>query len=52
MAAKKSLVVTAPLVIAKSAEGRDVYLYAGSAFPEEGLAEGEAKRLAEFLGDN
>lgn len=49
-AAKKGKVVTAPLVVAKDSEGRDVYLYRGAPFPE-GLADGEEKRLEEFLGD-
>lgn len=43
--------VSAPLVIAKRADGSDVYLYQGAAFPE-GLAEGEQERLAEFLEDS
>jgi hypothetical protein len=50
-AAKKSKVVTAPLVIAKDKAGADVYLYAGAPFLPDGLAEGEEKRLEEFLGD-
>lgn len=37
-------VVTAPLVIAKRADGSDVYLYEGTPLPD-GLKEGEAKRL-------
>ena len=49
-AAKKGKVVTAPLVVAKDAEGRDVYLYRGTPLPE-GLADGEEKRLEDFLGD-
>jgi hypothetical protein len=49
--AKKGRVVKAPLVIAKAANGSDVYLYQGTAFPEDGLADGEAKRLEEFLDD-
>lgn len=43
--------VTVPLVIAKRADGSDVYLYEGAPFPE-GLREGEAERLAEFLADD
>ena len=46
-----SKLVTAPLVIAKRADGSDVYVYAGSPLPD-GLAEGEEKRLADFLGDD
>lgn len=42
--------VTAPLVIAKREDGSDVYVYAGSPLPDN-LAEGEEKRLADFLGD-
>ena len=41
--------VTAPLVIARRADGSDVYLYRGAILPDD-LADGEAKRLAEFLG--
>lgn len=41
-------VVTAPLVIAKRADGSDVYLYEGAEFPD-GMAEGEAERLADYL---
>jgi hypothetical protein len=44
-------IVTAPLVIAKRADGSDVYLYEGVEFPE-GMAEGEAERLAEFLSED
>lgn len=44
-------IVKAPLVIAKDPSGRDVYVYQGSPLPE-GLAEGEAKRLADFLEDD
>jgi hypothetical protein len=40
------LIVTAPLVIAKRADGSDVYLYEGVSFPE-GLRDGEAERLQE-----
>lgn len=47
-----SKLVKAPLVIAKAEDGRDVYLYEGVAFPEGGLAEGEADRLADFLEDS
>lgn len=36
--------VTAPLVIAKRADGTDAYLYEGATFPE-GMAKGELKRL-------
>lgn len=43
--------VSAPLVIAKRADGSDVYLYEGATFPE-GMAEGEADRLAEYLEDD
>lgn len=38
--------VTAALVIAKRADGSDVYLYQGSILPA-GLADGEEKRLVE-----
>lgn len=48
---KKNNRVTAPLVIARRADGSDVYLYRGGILPED-LAEGEAKRLAEFLGSD
>ena len=41
--------VTAPLVIARRADGSAVYLYRGAILPDD-LADGEAKRLAEFLG--
>lgn len=44
-------IVKAPLVIAKRADGSDVYVYAGAPLPD-GLAAGEAKRLAEFLEDD
>lgn len=40
------LIVTAPLVIAKRADGSDVYLYQGVKFPD-GLKDGEADRLKE-----
>ncbi len=40
--------VNAPLVIAKRADGSDVYLYEGATFPD-GMAKGEAERLADFL---
>lgn len=43
--------VNAPLVIAKRADGSDVYLYEGATFPD-GMAEGEAERLADFLTDD
>ena len=43
--------VNAPLVIAKRADGSDVYLYEGATFPD-GLLDGEAERLAEFLEDD
>lgn len=46
---KKQQVVTAPLVIAKRADGSDVYLYQGARLPD-GLADGEEKRLSDFLG--
>lgn len=46
---KKQQVVTAPLVIAKRTDGSDVYLYQGARLPD-GLADGEAKRLVDFLG--
>jgi hypothetical protein len=49
-AAKKTQIVSAPLVIAKREDGSDVYVYRGSPLPE-GLADGEEKRLEEFLGD-
>lgn len=49
---KKALFVTAPLVIAKRADGGDVYLYRGVPFVEDGLADGEADRLKDFLGDS
>ncbi len=51
-AAKKGSVkvVTAPLVIAKRADGSDVYLYEGAAFLPDTLAEGEGERLTEFIG--
>lgn len=49
-ATKKNKVVTAPLVIAKREDGSDIYVYAGSPLPD-GLADGEEKRLEEFLGD-
>lgn len=42
--------VTAALVIAKRADGSDVYLYEGATLPE-GLKDGEAERLADFLSD-
>lgn len=42
--------IAAPLVIAKREDGSDVYLYAGAFLPD-GLAEGEADRLAEFCED-
>lgn len=51
MASKKQQFVTAPLVIAKDAAGRDVYLYQGAPLPES-LAKGEADRLADFLGSD
>lgn len=38
--------VTAPLVIAKRADGSDVYLYQGTPLPD-GLADGEEKRLVD-----
>lgn len=44
-----SLIVTSSLVIAKRADGSDVYLYEGASFPD-GMLEGEAERLADFLG--
>lgn len=47
-----SKLVKAPLVIAKAEDGRDVYLYEGAAFPDGGLAEGEAERLADFLEES
>lgn len=43
--AKKN-VVTAPLVVAKRADGSDAYLYEGSDFPD-GLKDGELKRLTD-----
>lgn len=46
---KKQQVVTAPLVIAKRADGSDVYIYQGAPLPD-GLADGEEKRLSDFLG--
>lgn len=45
-----SKLVKAPLVIAKREDGSDVYVYAGSPLPD-GLADGEEKRLADFLED-
>lgn len=44
-------VVKAPLVIAKRADGSDVYVYAGAPLPDD-LASGEAERLADFLEDD
>lgn len=44
-------VVKAPLVVATREDGSQVYLYAETPFPTSGLAEGEEKRLAEFLED-
>jgi hypothetical protein len=46
-----SKLVSAALVIAKRQDGSDVYVYAGAPLPD-GLAEGEADRLAEFLEDD
>lgn len=46
-----SRIVKAALVIAKRADGSDVYVYAGSPLPD-GLADGEAQRLADFLDDD
>ena len=46
-----SKIVKAPLVIAKREDGSDIYVYAGSPLPD-GLAEGEEKRLADYLGDD
>ena len=46
-----SKIVTAPLVIAKREDGSDVYVYAGSPLPE-GLQDGEADRLADYLEDD
>lgn len=43
-----SKIVTAPLVIAKLENGSDVYVYEGSPLPD-GLKEGEAERLADYL---
>lgn len=43
-------VVKSALVIAKAKDGSDVYVYAGAPLPD-GLADGEAKRLAEFCED-
>jgi hypothetical protein len=51
MAEKKQQFVNVPLVIAKRADGSDVYLYRGAPLPD-GLADGEAKRLDEYLGDD
>jgi hypothetical protein len=48
---KKNNRVTAPLVIARRSDGSDVYLYRGAIVPED-LADGEAKRLADFLGSD
>ena len=45
-----SKIVKAPLVVAKAANGQDVYVYQGAPLPD-GLAEGEEKRLADFLED-
>lgn len=44
-------IVTAPLVIAKRADGSDVYLYEGVQVPE--LKDGEVERLVEggLIGD-
>lgn len=47
-----TMIVTAPLVVAKRADGSDVYLYEGVQVPE-GLKDGEVDRLkaAELIGD-
>jgi hypothetical protein len=41
-------IVKVPLVIAKRADGSDVYVYQGSVLPD-GLKDGEVARLADFL---
>lgn len=43
--------VTAPLVVAKGTDGKDVYLYSGSSVPV--LLDGEVERLSEagFLAE-